>query len=679
MSTRLGVDVGGTFTDLIFYDEATGETRVAKTPTTPASPELGVLAAVTAGVPADRLAAAEYFLHGTTVGLNALLERRGAIVGLLATRGFRDVLEIRRGDRVAMYDLFWRQPEPLVPRELRLPVTGRLYATGELHTPIDLDDVRAAAATFAEAGVTAVAIAFLHAYANGEHELAAAAALREAGFEGAISLSHEVSGEYREYERTTTTVIDAFVQARMSRYLARLDDALHEQGFAGTSLVTRSGGGALTFGEASDRPFETIMSGPVAGAEGASELAQAFGIDQVITADVGGTSFDTSLISGGRPATLYQGEVVGLPVQTAWVDVRSIGAGGGSIAFVDEGGLLRVGPRSAGADPGPACYGRGGTEPTVTDAALVLGMLGDGDLAGGVRLDRDASERSIAPLAEALGFSVTDAARGILTIANANMAGAIRDITVEQGRDPRSATLMPFGGAGPLFLSLLARELGIREILLPPFAGNFSAWGLLGADLVQTIARTRVTALTDEGVAVANEVLEAVFTEVEQRAAHGGAGAEREAHADMRYVGQEHTLTVAVGDGSGRITASPDALRERFRAEYEQTFNLRMDEAVEIVSLRATLRTALPRRSVSSLGGASNGSAPAAVSAVRAWSFADGDWAEFALIPRDALATGAEVTGPAILIEETATAYVDRGFAGVVHPSGCITITAKEG
>jgi N-methylhydantoinase A len=563
-----------------------------------------------------------------------------------------------------------------VPRELRLPVTERLYASGEVKTPIDLDDVRAAAEAFAAAGVTAVAVTFLHAYANGEHELAAAEALREAGFTGAISLSHLVSGEYREFERTTTTVIDAFVQARMSSYLARLDEALGEQGFAGTSLVTRSGGGALTFSEAADRPFETIMSGPVAGAEGASELARAFGLDEVITADVGGTSFDTCLISGGRPATLYQGEVVGLPVQTAWVDVRSIGAGGGSIAYVDEGGLLRVGPRSAGADPGPACYGRGGTEPTVTDAALVLGMLGEGALAGGVQLDREASERAIAPLAGALGFEITDAARGILTIANANMAGAIRDITVEQGRDPRAATLMPFGGAGPLFLSLLARELGIREILLPPFAGNFSAWGLLGADLTQTIARTRVTALTEEGVAVANEVLDEVFADVERRAAHGGAAAQREAHADMRYVGQEHTLTVAIGDESGRIVASPEVLRERFRSEYEQTFNLRMDEAVEIVSLRATLRTPLPRRSADSLASSSNGAG--AASRVEAWSFADGDWAEFALVSRDALAVGATIAGPAILLEETATAYLDRGFEGVVHPSGCIQITATE-
>jgi len=683
MTTRLGVDVGGTFTDLIFYDEASGETRVAKAPTTPAAPEQGILHAIAAGVPDERLAQAQFFLHGTTVGLNALLERRGAVVGLLATTGFRDILEIRRGDRVDMYDLFWRQPDPLVPRRLRVPVRERLYATGAVHTAIELEDVREAAKLFAAEGVTAVAIAFMHAYANGAHELAAAQALREAGFAGELSLSHQVSGEYREYERTTTTVIDAFVRARMANYLGRLEDALGRQGFGGASLVTRSGGGAMTFGEAAERPFETIMSGPVAGAEGASEVARAFGYPRVITADVGGTSFDTCLISDGRPTTLYEGEVVGLPVQTPWVDVRSIGAGGGSIAYVDQGGLLRVGPRSAGAVPGPACYGRGGSEPTVTDAAFLLGMLGDGMLAGGVRLDRAAAEAAVAPLAEALALKPEDVARGILTIANANMAGAIREITVEQGQDPREAVLMPFGGAGPLFLSLLASELEIREILLPPYAGNFSAWGLLGADLMQTVARTRVTPLTEAGLANANELLVELFAEVERRASHAGAASLRETALDMRYVGQEHTLTVLAGDETGAISITPEELRERFRAEYETTFGLRMDEAVEIVSLRATIRTPLPRRgggiaSANGAGGNGAGGAAALAGVTRAYSFADGDWADFALIDRDQLRPGERIAGPAIVVEDTATAYVDRGFAGRVHESGCIILKTTE-
>jgi N-methylhydantoinase A len=678
MTTRLGVDVGGTFTDLIFYDEASGETRVAKAPTTPASPEQGILHAVAAGVPAERLRAAEFFLHGTTVGLNALLERRGAVVGLLATEGFRDILEIRRGDRVDMYDLFWRQPEPLVPRRLRIPVRERLFATGEVHTNIELDDVRAAAQTFKDEGCTAVAIAFLHAYANGEHELAAARVLREAGFEGEISLSHQVSGEYREYERTTTTVIDAFVRGRMSNYLGRLEDALGVEGFDGSSLVTRSGGGAFTFAEAAERPFETIMSGPVAGAEGASEVARAFGYEYVITADVGGTSFDTCLISNGRPTTLYEGEVVGLPVQTPWVDVRSIGAGGGSIAYVDQGGLLRVGPRSAGAVPGPACYGRGGSEPTVTDAAFLLGMLGDGELAGDVRLDRAAAEQAVAPLAEALGFTEEEVARGILTIANANMAGAIREITVEQGVDPRSAVLMPFGGAGPLFLSLLADELAIGEILLPPYAGNFSAWGLLGADLTQTVARTRITPLTDAGLADANALLDELYAEVERRATHAGSpGSVRETALDMRYVGQEHTLTVAAPQDGDTLAAGAELeLHDRFSDAYSRTFGHTMDEAVEIVAFRVSATTPLPRGSAPPFTAAASAAAPGERSA---WSFARGERCTFATVDRAALAPGEALHGPAVVHEPTATTYLDAGFVAHVHPHGHLVVERTGG
>ena len=393
MATRIGVDVGGTFTDLIFYDDESGDVRVAKEPTTPTSPEEGVVRAVRSAVPDDRIGSTHYFLHGTTVGLNALLERKGAVVGMLSTRGFRDVLEVRRGDRDEMYNLFWAPPPPLVPRRRRIPVTERIRADGSVHTPIEREDIRAAVEVFKAEDVACVAVAFINAYANPEHELAAQEALREFGFEGEISLSHQVSGEYREYERTTTTVVDAYVRPRMTAYLRKLEESLESIGLKGNLLVTRSGGGSMTFSEAEERPFETVQSGPVAGAEGAAELARKLDLGDVIAADVGGTSFDTALIQDGRPAVLFEGKVVGLPIQTSWVDVRSIGAGGGSIAHVDVGGLLRVGPQSAGADPGPACYGRGGKLPTVTDSAFVLGMLGEGKLAGGVSLDGDAARR----------------------------------------------------------------------------------------------------------------------------------------------------------------------------------------------------------------------------------------------------------------------------------------------
>jgi N-methylhydantoinase A len=672
MATRIGVDVGGTFTDLIFYDDASGEIRVGKEPTTPSAPEDGVLGAVSSAVPEERVGAAEFFLHGTTVGLNSLLTRTGAVVGLLATRGFRDILEVRRGDRDDPYDLFWKHPPPLVPRRLRIPVTERMLFDGSVHTPIDLDDVTNAVVVFEEEGVTSVAIAFLHAYANPAHELMAADALRTAGFRGELSLSHQVSGEYREYERTTTTVIDAYVRPRMSVYLRALEDRLKGGGFTGSLLVTRSGGGAMTFPEAEERPFETILSGPVAGAEGAAELARNLGLGDVITADAGGTSFDTCLISGGRPQVMYEGKIVGLPVQTPWVDVRSIGAGGGSLAWVDVGGLLRVGPGSAGADPGPASYGRGGMQPTVTDAAFLLGMLGEGVLASGIALDSDAARAAMAPLAEQLGFRIDEVARGIMTIAAANMANAIREITVEQGQDPRTATLAPFGGAGPLFGTLLARELEIRRIVVPPYAGNFSAWGLLGADLTQSAARTRIVKLGDGVVDAVNAVVEALFEGLVARATgrNGDAGTTREVAADMRYVGQEHTITIPLRSEHGRVVADIDEIRGGFTHEYEKTFGHEMDEAVEIVSLRATLRTPLPRRAREQAPVSSDGR----VESTRdAYSFTRGEWIPFRIVRRDQIE--GTIAGPAILLEETATTYLDADFELRVHESGSLFIS----
>ena len=676
MATRLGVDVGGTFTDLIFYDDETGEIRVGKEPTTPAAPEEGVLAAVRAAVPDERLQAAAYFLHGTTVGLNSLLTRTGAVVGLLATRGFRDVLEIARGDRADPYNLFWRQPAPLVPRRLRLPVTERMTARGEVWTPFEAEGVHEAVKAFQAEGVTAVAVAFLNAYANPAHELAAEQALRAAGFSGEISLSHQVSGEYREYERTCTTVIDAYVRPRMTHYLRALDTKLRGAGFAGTTIVTRSGGGAMTFAEAEDRPFETIMSGPVAGAEGAGELARRLELGDVITADVGGTSFDTCLVTGGRAQLMYQGEVEGLPVQSPWVDVRSIGAGGGSIAAVDVGGLLRVGPASAGAVPGPACYGRGGTLATVTDAAFVLGMLGDGRLASGLRLDLPAAEAALQPLADRLGFTVEQAARGIMTIAAANMAGAIREITIERGQDPRQAKLMPFGGAGPLFGTLLARELDITEILVPPYAGNFSAWGLLGSDLTQTAARTRIMKLSDAAIPEVNAVLAELFDRIAARSA--GRQGEREIALDMRYVGQEHSLTVDV-PGDRAIGVDAAGLGALFVRDYEKTFGHLMEEQVELVSMRATFRTALPRRAAERPATATATPAtPAAAGTVHAWSFSRGERLAFAVVDRSQIGK-AGLHGPAIVLEETATTYLDADFSATIGPGDVMHLSDTRG
>ncbi len=677
MATRVGVDVGGTFTDLIFYDDESGEIRVAKEPTTPAAPEEGVVKAVERAVPGESLPSTRYFLHGTTSSLNALLERKGAVVGMLTTRGFRDVLEIRRGDRDEMYNLFWSPPPPLVPRRLRLPVTERIRADGGVHTPLEEEDILRAVEVFQGEEVDCVAVAFINSYANPEHELQAESALRRFGFTGDVSLSHQVSGEYREYERTCTTVIDAYVRPSMTAYLRRLEERLAAIGLQGDFLVTRSGGGSMTFGEAEQRPFETVQSGPVAGAEGGAELARNLGLGEVITADVGGTSFDTSLITDGRPAVLFEGKVVGLPLQTSWVDVRSIGAGGGSIAHVDVGGLLRVGPQSAGADPGPASYGRGGTRPTVTDAAVTLGMLGEGQLAGGIRLDVDRARAALAPLGERLGLSVEDVARGVITIVTANMANAIREITIERGQDPRRAKLMAFGGAGPLFATLLARELEIRDVVIPPYAGNFSAWGLLGSDLTRTASRTRIMKLSDKAIGEANRTLAELFAGLEARGGSTGEDSQREAALDMRYAGQEHTLTVSAPSVDGVISVDAETIHAQFTRDYQRTFNLTMEEAVEIVNVRATLRTPLPRRAEEHIAVTASTDG-GGLSTYGAYSFTRGEDAPFTVVARASLGVGDSLAGPAIVIEDTATTYVDAGFVARVDPSGCLFVSEVD-
>ena len=678
MATRMGVDIGGTFTDLIFYDDSTGQSLVGKVPTTPDTPEKGVLHVLGETLEPGQMASAEYFLHGTTVGLNALLQRKGAVVGLLATEGFRDILEIRRGDRDEMYNLFWKPPPPLVPRRLRLPVRERIRADGEVHIAIEKKDVRQAVATFKAEGVTSVAIAFLNSYANPAHELAAEKELRAAGFEGEISVSHRISGEYREYERTTTTVIDAYVRGRMSHYLRRLGDELKSEGFKGNLLITRSGSGSMTFAAAEERPFETIMSGPVAGAEGAGELARRLEIKELITADVGGTSFDTCLVVNGRPQLMYEGSVVGLPVQTPWVDVRSIGAGGGSIAYVDPGGLLRVGPQSAGAVPGPASYGRGGADPTLTDCALVLGMLGEGKLASGIKLDLGLAKSSLEAVARKLDYTVEDAAKGVVKIMAATMANTIREITIDQGVDPRQTKLLAFGGAGPLMATHLARELSIGEIIVPPHAGNFSAWGLLGADLTQAGARTKIMKLSDESVKEANRLAAEMFAELEARQARGVGGGERsrEVSFDMRYVGQEHWLSVALESKDGQVTMTAEQVRDAFTREYDRTFRSTMEEDAEIVTVRATVRKPLPRREEVEVS--AKGASPRDDGSLEAYSFTAEKKMPFALIDRSALSAGDTVEGPAIIGEETATTYLDAGFRATVHKSGCLFITSTE-
>lgn len=667
LSARLGIDVGGTFTDLTYCDDTTGTVVVAKGPTTPDAPNRGVLELVRASLTATQLSDVSHFLHGSTVGLNALLQRKGATVGMLTTTGLRDALEVRRGDRgEATYDILWKTPEPLVPRRLRRPIQERLTQEGKVLTPINLDDVRDAARLFAVEGVQSVAIAFMNAYANPAHEVAAADALREAGFEGGISMSHLVSGEMGLYERTTTTVIDAYVRPLMSKYLRELEEGMAEVGMKGDCLITRSGGGALPFDEAEIRPFETIISGPVAGVSATAKLSAARGIKHAITADVGGTSFDTCLINDGQAQTKYQGDVLGMPLQSTWVDVRSVGAGGGSLADVDAGGMLRVGPASAGADPGPVCYGRGGLQPTVTDAAAALGMLGEGQLAGGLSLDLPAARKSIDDLANRLGLDADATAAGVIRIGNAEMAAAVRTITVEQGVDPRDATLVAFGGAGPLFGALLADELGIDETIVPVHAGNFSAVGLLSQDVVRSAARTILATFDDVALRRASDTAADLFDSLPP-------GRKREVAFDMRYFGQMHTLTIDIPHADGRPAATVDEIKALFAASYERTFSYNVTGQLEIVAVRATTRSHLDELPVQP-----DARVDAEPIQIEAYSFRGDKRTTFRVFQRRALAVEQPVLGPLIITEPTTTTYVDVGFSLEAQSDGTMLIRNLE-
>ncbi len=673
MTVVIGVDVGGTFTDLVMRDQADGQVIVGKVPTTPRDPEVGVLNAVDAVLTPEHLSRSSHFLHGTTVGLNALIERRGATVGLITTAGFRDVLEIGRGDRPDPYDLRPRPKDPLVPRRRRVEVTERTRADGQVVTPLDLSDVASIVESFATESVDAIAVVLINSYTNPHHELLLEAELRRCGYEGDISLSHRVSGEYREYERTTTTVIDAFVRHRMGPYLRRLRDGLAERGFVGELLITRSGGGALTVEEALQRPFETILSGPVAGAAATARLAQAMSLPLAIPADVGGTSFDTAAIVDGRLPLNFEGDVEGLPLQCPWVDVRSIGAGGGSLAYVDEGGLLRVGPRSAGAIPGPACYQRGGVQATVTDAALALGMLASGALSGGVGLDLAAAHRVLDDLVESSGLpDRVSVAQGIMRIAASHMAEAVRGITVEKGVDLRAGALVAFGGAGPLFASLLALEMDVDTVVIPSNAGNFSAVGLMQSDVSRSAARTLLRPLSPH---IMHEVVD-VATDLGLSFGRATDADSYELLLDLRYRGQEHSLTIALPWALGEQTPPIELIESKFEAEYHASYGLNLPESVELVNVRVQRHTRLnvSREAVSAPRW--NGATGLVERPV--WSFTQAEWLVTPVIERTDLPKEGMV-GPVLIVEQTATTVVDFGFGVRPGEQESLVVTRDRG
>lgn len=589
---RIAVDIGGTFTDLVAVDEE-GQVYRSKSLTTPDNLASGIQDCLRAAK--IQVSGATFFVHGSTIAINAVLERKGARTGLITTRGFRDVYEIGRGNRPEGYNLFFKRPVPLISRDLRLEVDERLYASGAVLKPLDEPSASDAIAGLRAAGVESVAVCLLHSYACPVHEQRLGELLRQQFPEAYVSLSHEILREFREYERTSTTVLNSYVGPIVSRYLVALEKMLGDSGFRGTFRVMQSNGGVMSAETAKKMPVTMMESGPVAGVIAAAYLGEKVDCRHIISLDMGGTTAKASLIKDFHPevtSSYYVGGYVsGHPMMLPVVDIVEVGNGGGSIAWIDAGGGVKVGPQSAGAAPGPACYGQGGTEPTVTDANLVVGRIDpEYFLGSGIRLQREKATQAITDrIAKPLGLSLEEAALGILTIANFNMSLAVRAVSVEKGYDPRDCALVPSGGGGPLHALAIARELSVPRVIIPPMPAHFSAFGMLLADLkhdyvqtfVRELAETSGTELVDAFASLAKSAIEMLAEE----------GAERQQMVlrrflDMRYRGQEYTLPVPITEDL-RAISDFGAIRSRFDQLHQEHYgHSAPSEPVMIVNLR---------------------------------------------------------------------------------------------
>ena len=670
MALRIGVDIGGTFTDLVALDEATGAVHSTKALSTPRDLLDGVLRCVDQ---ADvQLAATRLVIHGTTIGINALLERKGALTGLVTTDGFRDVLEIGRGNFLRMYDVLYRRPTPLVPRGRRLEVPERLTAHGEVLTPLDEPAVREAARALAADGVTSVAIVFLVSYRNPAHERRAAEIVAEVLPGASISVSHHITQEWREYERTSTTVVNAYVQPIMDRYLGAFGTALAGRGFQGQLLITQSNGGAFPLEAARSKPVHTIESGPAAGAVGCTSLAGTLGIDRLISFDMGGTTAKCAIVERGLVQTTDEYHVDGLPLRIPVIDIKEVSAGGGTIAWIDAGGAVALGPHSAGADPGPVCYKLGGTEPTVTDANVVLGRIDAGRFLGGTMpLDAEAAGRAIdEKLALPLGLARTTAAAGVVRLADVKMALAVRSITTERGLDPRDYAMVAYGGGGPLHAVAIARELGIPRVVVPPSPSTFSAWGMLATDLRHDLVRTVLEPLARTDAAWAEARYGEMQRDIESALPRVGAPAVHRA-ADLRYLGQIHTVTVPVSGAGAWAT-----LRDDFDTAHERAYGYAArDVEVELINLRLTVVFALERPRVARI--ARGETAPFETRTI--YSSVLQDALEYRVYQRERLGAGARVDGPAVVEEAGTTTVVEPGDVLTVDGHGCLVIDVAKG
>ena len=652
-SPRVGVDVGGTFTDLVAI--ADGRIVTAKVPTTPGDQSSGVLQAVCSA----RLGPVGAFAHGMTVATNALLERRGARTALVTTEGFRDLIEIGRQDRPSLYDLQQRRSAPLVPRDLRFGVRERMGPGGVIE-PLDADSLATVIAELRAAQVEAVAVCLLFGFLHAQHERQVGEAVREALPGVHVSLSSEVLPELREYERLATTTADAYLAPGLAAYLESLAERAQAAGLP-APLVMQSSGGVVELAVASRLASGCVLSGPAGGVVGAAHLAAAGGHRDVLSFDMGGTSTDVAPIVGGEVQVRTDARVAGVPIRHPMVDVHTVSAGGGSIAHVDEGGALRVGPRSAGAEPGPAGYGRGGTEATVTDANLYLGRLADGARLGGeVVLDRRAAEAALARLARAAGLAPLDAALGVIRVANAEMARALRVVSVERGLDPRGFALSAFGGAGGMHACALADELGIATVLIPEAGGVLSALGLAISDLRRDLVSPLLAELGAEADTAVADRIRGGFEELESRARDLLEAPKTLRRADLRYARQSFELTV---------DADLDGLVERFHAEHERRYGYAMrEEPVELVALRVVATVPVDKPPLEA--GAAH--PDHAVGARRV--HVGGRWQEVPVHARARMGAGSAVGGPAVVELEGATCLVEAGWHGVVDGVGTLVL-----
>ena len=654
---RLGVDVGGTFTDLVALGD--GGILTAKVPSTPSDQSEGVMNAIEASeVEAGAVVA---LAHGMTVATNALLERRGARTALITTAGFRDVLEIARQNRPSLYDLAQDRPPALVQRGLRFTVEERMGPDGEL-APLDGASLEAAVAAVEEAEVEAVAVCLLFAFAHPEHERRVGEALREALPDVYVSLSSEVLPEFREYERFSTTTADAYLAPRLAAYLGRLAEKVDESG-GQPPLIMQSSGGVTSVDDAISDAAGCVLSGPAGGVVGAAYVGSLGGYKDLLTFDMGGTSTDVAPILSGEAQTTTETVVAGVPIKLPMVDVHTVSAGGGSIAWADAGGALRVGPHSAGAEPGPAAYDTGGDEPTVTDANLFLGYLADGtELGGEVVLRRELSEKALAALGEKLSLAAEDVALGTVRVANAEMTRALRIISVERGLDPREFALLAFGGAGGMHACALAEELGMQTVLVPRAGGVLSALGLAISDIRRDYVSPYLSPLDE----VNAEEFERRFAQMEGKAEGDLDAPEHTRRADLRYGGQSFELTVEAD--------SLEKLGHRFHAAHEQRYGYRMeDEAVELVNLRLISTVPVEKPELAEPEATSTAGA-----GERGANF-DGEWMKVPVLDREEMGEGSEVEGPAIVEFRESTCVVRPGWRGVVDSVGTLILGKDDG